>query len=230
VRRVREGLIDKMSMICSHYTGEAFDDPPRTATIESRLQNLVWCNDQALGGGHLVNAAVHAIDGALWVAGDTPPLYAMGASRINRLGAHGDSPDTYSVIYEFADGTILNHRSEHLTNQVGDGNFCGLTAYGKTGTMFGAYEGKTWIHGNKGGYRGGLVQDLSLVGLQRNIATFHECVTQGRCDNPTVPTAVTSTLATILAREACAAGGKVTWEEMLKANRKLEVDLTGLKS
>lgn len=229
VKRVHEGLIDKMSMICSHFTGEAFEDPPHTQTIESRLKNLVWCNDQALGGGHLVNAAVHALDAAVWVAGDKPPVRAMGCSRINRLDPHGDSPDTHSITYEFADGTILNHSCEHLKSQISDGNFCSLTAYGKTGTMFGAYEGRTWVHGNNGGYRGGKVENLSQVGLQRNLTTFHECVSKGLYDNPTVPTAVTSTLTAILGREAGAAGGTVTWDEMLKARKELKADLTGLK-
>ena len=229
VKRVHENAIGKLSMLRSHFTGEAFDDPPPGDTIESRLQNLVWCNDVELGGGHMVNAAVHAIDAACWVAGDRPPLCAMGLSRRNRPAPHGSSHDTYTVIYDFEGGPILNHQSEHLPHQVGDGNFCGLTAYGVDGTLFGGYDWKTWIHGNKTGYRGGQSKDLAQEGILRNIETFHAHVSAGICDNTTVPTAVNSTLTAILGREACLAGGTLTWDRMIETGRKVEADLRGLK-
>ena len=41
--------------------------------------------------------------------------------------------------------------------------------------------------------------------------------------------AIDSCLATILAREACLRKGRMTMEELLKENRRLEVNLAGLK-
>lgn len=229
VKRVHAGAIGKLSLLCSHYTGDAFKDPPKNKTIADRLQNLVWCNDMELGGGHMVNAAVHGIDAACWVAGDRHPASALGTARRNRPDPHGTSPDTHSVIYEFEDGLILSHQSEHLPNQVGDGNFCSLTAYGADGTMFGGYDWKTWIHGNKTGYRGGQSKDTAQDGIVRNLETFHKNVSGGICDNATVATALNSTLTAILGREAGLCGGRMTWDEMIKAGKKLEVDLTGLE-
>jgi len=37
-------------------------------------------------------------------------------------------------------------------------------------------------------------------------------------------------LATILGREAARRNAKVTWDEMIAENKKLEVDLTGLRA
>jgi hypothetical protein len=41
--------------------------------------------------------------------------------------------------------------------------------------------------------------------------------------------AIDSCLATILAREACLRKGTMTMDELLKENRRIEPDLTGLK-
>ena len=68
------------------------------------------------------------------------------------------------------------------------------------------------------------------AGAVRNIASFHQQITQGHFANETVRMGIDSCLATILAREACLRKGRMTMEELLKANRKLEVDLTGLKT
>jgi hypothetical protein len=48
-------------------------------------------------------------------------------------------------------------------------------------------------------------------------------------DNPTVQPSVNSTLATILGRQAARRNTRVTWDEMIRENEKLEVDFTGLK-
>lgn len=42
--------------------------------------------------------------------------------------------------------------------------------------------------------------------------------------------AIDSCLATILGREACLRKGRMTMDELLKANERLEVDLDGLKA
>ena len=56
-----------------------------------------------------------------------------------------------------------------------------------------------------------------------------ECITKGDCSNPTVKPSVDATLTTIMGRDAAAKQGTVTWDEMIKANKKVPVDLTGLK-
>jgi hypothetical protein len=63
----------------------------------------------------------------------------------------------------------------------------------------------------------------------RNIASFHQQITEGKFANETVRMAIDSCLATILGREACVRKGRMSMEEMLKENKRLEVDLSGLK-
>ena len=226
VRRCHEGLIGDMALLSSFYCSEGFSDPALTATIESRLQNLVWTNDIALGGGHFVNAGIHAIDAALWIANELP-VSAQGCTRITRKNPHGDSPDTDSLTYRFKSGLVLNHRGEHIRNT--HEFVCSCSAYGLEGYLETNYDGKAFVRGNRGGYPGGVVQDLYVDGIKRNLEYFRSNVIEGSYDNPTVMQGVNSTLASILGREAGLRGDLLTWDQMLTEGRKVEPDLSGLR-
>jgi predicted dehydrogenase len=227
IKRVHRGDIGKIGMLSSIYTDNGFSDPPKTATIESRLQNLIWTNDVALGGGMIVNCNIHAIDVALWLAGKKP-ISAMGSARVAKAYPNGDTNYLYSVTYEFEDGLILNHRGEHLDNRKGFSSNC--DAYCQDGFLETAYSGQVRMLGNKTGYRGGKVEDLYRQGAVRNIATFHKSIVNAIYDNPTLEPSVNSTLATILGRQAADSNSKVTWDQMIKGKERLEVDFTGLKA
>ncbi len=226
IKRTHNGLIGELGLLSSFYTDEAFPDPPKTGNIESRLQNLIWVNDVAIGGGQLVCAGIHAVDVALWIAG-AHPVSAVGCSRIARHDPHGDSADVYSVTYQFENGLILNHRGEHMRNT--HGFQCSCFAFGQDGYLETNYTGKVSIRGNKGGYRGGELTNLYVDGIKRNLDAFRHSIVNGVYDNPTVQPSIDSTLATILGREAARRNMKVTWDEMIGENKKLEVDLTGLR-
>ena len=228
VRRAHAGALGKIGMLSSFYTDEGFSDPPRTRTIASRLRRLVWVNDVDLGGGFLVNAGIHAVDVALWIAGK-PPLSAAGSARRGRANPHGDSHDLYSLTYQFEGGMILNHRGEHIRNRHGFS--CGCDAYGTGAHLTSSYTDKikTWIYGGKQQYRGGFVKDLYAAGARRNIDTFCKNITGRVYDNATVTPSVNSTLAAILGRDAGAANAPLTWSNLIKANRKIDLDLTGLQ-
>ncbi len=225
VKRCRDGIIGRVGLLSSVYCDEAFADPPKTKTIESRLQRLIWVNDIELGRGMLVNAGIHAVDLALWIAGDRPRR-AMGSARQVKADAHGETCDVYSVTYQFESGLVLNYRGEHLRNAHGFA--CRCTAFGQYGYMDTGYQGKTWIRGNQGGYKGGEVKDLYVQGIRRNIETFRRSIGEGVYDNPTVRPSVDSTLATILGRQAARGNTELTWEQMLRENKKYEADLSGL--
>ena len=227
IKRTHNGLIGEPGLLSSFYTDEAFPDPPKTGNIESRLKSLIWVNDIALGGGQLVCAGIHAVDVALWIAG-AHPISAVGCSRIARNNPHGDSADVYSVTYQFENGLILNHRGEHMRNT--HGFQCSCFAFGQDGYLETNYTGKVSIRGNKGGYRGGEITNLYVDGIRRNLDTFHNSIVNGIYDNPTVQPSIDSTLATILGREAAGRNTKVTWDEMIGENKKLEIDLTGLRA
>jgi predicted dehydrogenase len=227
VDRVRKGEIGALGMLSSLYTDESFSDPPLTETVESRLQHLIWVNDDALGGSYLVNAGIHAIDVALWVAGGTL-VSAVGASRVARNEPHGDSHDVYSVTYEFASGLILNHRGEHLKNRFSF--HCECMAYGQNGYLESGYSSNVAIYGGKKDWPGGQVKDLYVAGARRNIATFHDSIVNGNCANLTVQPSINANLAAMLGREAALRRTRLTWDEMIKESRRIEPDLRGLKA
>jgi len=135
------------------------------------------------GGGYRVNAGIHAIDVALPIEGQTP-VGATGMSRIVRADPHGDSHDIFSLTYEFQDGVIPNHRSEHLRNH--SDCRCECIAQGRDGGLDTSCTTRVRILGTHGGWHGGdVVVNLYLAGAERNIDTFHKSDTRGVCDNRT---------------------------------------------
>jgi myo-inositol 2-dehydrogenase/D-chiro-inositol 1-dehydrogenase len=227
VKRIHAGLIGRPAILHSYYLSAAFPDPPKTDTWESRLRRLTWCNDVVMGGGYHVNACIHAIDAALWAAGKTP-VSVTGASRVGRADPHGDSHDVFGLVYEFADGLILSHRAKHLTNPTA-GFRCGCEIHGDVGMAEIGYDGKVILRSGSSSYDGEVVK-LYEAGAVRNIASFYKSVTEGDASNPTVRRAVDGALTTILGREAALRRTRLTWDELLKENRRLEADLRGMKA
>lgn len=226
VRRIHEGALERVCAINSFYNDEGFADPAKTPTIESRLQQLIWVNDNDLGGGYFVNAGIHAIDTALWIA-NRPPVSAVGQAARTRRDPHGDSDDVFAITYDFGDGLICSHRGEHVHNL--NGFSCGCTVMGRGAFAETNYAGKAWLRGGKQAYKGGDVENLYEAGAVRNIAAFHKAVTEGDYSNPTLEPSINSNLAVILGRDACRKGRKITWDELLADKSRLDVDLSGLR-
>lgn len=228
-KRFRQDSIVRLGMVKSFYYGGYFDDRPLTKSIESRLRSLVWVNDVAIGGGYHVNACIHPIQAMMWVLGKTP-IAAAGISRIARTAPHGDSHDMYGITYEFADGLIWTHTGRHANGTTGPDDPLATCEFLGDAYMRIGYGGRAFIRGGPKHYPGGTIDDLYKAGAVRNIASFYQQITEGKCANETVRLGIDSCLATILGREACLRKGRMTMEELLKANHKLEVDLTGLKA
>ncbi len=225
VRRIRDGAIGPIMMVRTHYLAGTFSDPPLTDSIASRLRNLIWVNDIALGGGYHVNACIHGVDGGLWLR-DQRPVAATGMSRIGRSDPHGDSHDMFSICFEFADGTFMNHVGSHL-NSTFDVR---CVAYGQAGNAEIGYVGTGKINAAAAAYEGGEIEDLYRAGAVRNIAQFHNSIQAGDASNPTLDPSIRSTLATLLGRDAAARRTRLTMEELVRENRSIPVDLSGLKS
>jgi len=92
------------------------------------------------------------------------------------------------------------------------------------------YNGKAFVRGGSKHYGGGTVSNLYKAGAERNITLFYNNILQAKYENESVVRAVDGTLACILGREAALKGEKLTMTELLKENRKLEVNLKGLKA
>lgn len=224
VARVHAGDLGAVGLVVVNSGSEGFVDPPKTATIESRLRENIWVNDTELGCGYLGNYDIHAVDAALWLAG-AMPVSAMGASRLVRADPHGDSHDVYSVTFQFEGDMVMSLLAEHFRDTA-----LKLDAYahGTEGYAETRYWGKSWVHSNKRSFRGGEAESLYTDGIRRNLDAFHAAVLAGDASNPTVEPSIDSTLASILARDAAERRGLLSWDEMLKENRRREVDLSGL--
>ena len=225
--RVRAGALGPLAEIRTSGVAGGHDDPPRTATIESRMQHLTWDNDLALSGGYINAFDIHALDAAIWVLGRRP-VAASGASSICRPHPHGDSPDVCSLVYEYADGLVHNHFGEALPNSSaseGGGLMCHIA--GQSATALVAYAGKVSVRGGPRHYVG-TVDNLYLSGVERNIAEFYRNIVGGHFENLTVPRAVDGVLTVALGREAALRRAKLTMDDLLRENKRLEADLSGL--
>jgi len=226
-KRIRDGGLGRLGYVLSYGLSRTFDDPPRTETIESRLRRLVWVNDVAIGGDYIVNYDIHALDAALWVLGRRP-VAATGHSRICRPEPHGDGRDVCSVLYEFADGLIMNHQGQGLNNNATNRIACEF--YGTQANATISYRGKSLVQGGPRHIGPREVENLYRAGPERNIVEFHRCITEGRFANPTVGRAVDGCLTAILGREAAARHTRLTMDQIMAENKPLPVDLSGLRA
>ena len=179
-----------------------------------------------MGCDYLGNYDIHAIDAALWVIG-TRPTAASGVSRVARPDPHGDSHDVCSVLYEYSNGVVHDHVGQALKNFSTEDLSCRI--YGQTGNAYLTYWGKATFRSYDDAFNGE-VENLYEAGAVRNIAAFYQSVTEGQFANETVARSIDGALACILGREAAERKQRLTMEQVIKENRKLEVDLKGLKN
>jgi myo-inositol 2-dehydrogenase / D-chiro-inositol 1-dehydrogenase len=230
-KRLCKGGLGKLQMVFSvgNSGGGGFADPPLGATIESRLAGLVWVNDDALGCGYIGNFDIHSIDAVIWALGRRPvSAYARGGRC--RKDPHGDALDTYFVTYAFDDGLTWNHQSavgpthDWLKQGALEGSI-----QGSEGAARLSYWGKAYVRGGPKHYGGGAVTNLYDAGAKRNIAAFYQNVLAGNCGNETTQRSVDCTLTCILGREAARRGTLLTMDDVVKENRRLDINLKGLK-
>jgi predicted dehydrogenase len=226
VKRLAAPGFGKIARVSTVGNCHSFADPPKTATIESRLQHITWINDIALGCDYVGDYDIHALDAALWVIGQRP-IAASGASRICRPNPHGDAHDVCAVTFEYENGIVHDHFGQALPNYLPSDLSCRIS--GATGNAVLTYGGAAKLKSFDDAFNGEAT-NLYEAGAVRNIATFYENVTAGRFENPTVRRSVDGVLAAILGREAGERRTRLTMEQVLKENRKWEVDLKGMKS
>ncbi len=226
VKMIRGGEIGKVMALNTHYFAGQFGDPAKTANLADRFQSLIWCNDVVLGGGYHVNACIHGVDAGLWVANQRP-VACLGLSRVGRLNPHGDSHDIFELLFEFPDGLVMSHRGKHINNMLQFDVVCQVL--GQTGHAQVCYGGKSFVRGPENLYNGE-AQNVYEAGAVRNIAKFYQVVTDGNFSNDTVRRAVDGALTTILGREAGLRRTRLSWDQLLKENKRLTVDLSGLQA
>jgi predicted dehydrogenase len=184
---------------------------------EARLR--AWGLSRELSGDIITEQAIHALDVASWILGeDAISAYGRGGLKSRKMGTCWDY---FAVMYRFSQDVVLSFHCK----QGGDDSFGGIlcTVWGTDGGIDTHYGGEVSIRG-KAPYAGGKTSDIYWGGVAKNIADFYENITKGRYENMTVEPSVRSVLTSILGRNAAYKGREMTWDEMLKANEKLEAD------
>ncbi len=224
--RIQAGGLGKLAHMASIGFAGRWREPARGATIENLLRGGAWLSDIALSGDSIVSYDIHCIDAAVWVIGQRA-VAASGASQIARPNPKGDYRDAACVVFECADGLMWSHRCQAIKNN--EDSIILATFHGMLANAQVNYWGKSFVRGGPKHYVGN-VKSLYDQGAKANIADFHKSIVEEKFDNPTVQRAVDGTLTAILGREAAARRTRLTMDELLKENKRLEVDLDGLKA
>jgi myo-inositol 2-dehydrogenase / D-chiro-inositol 1-dehydrogenase len=209
--------------------GGSRPDLPRGKTIEPWLYHSVWDNHIAMGGGFIVSYDIHAIDAAVWLLGQRP-VSAIGEASLNRPNPYSDSPDVISVVYRYADGLVHEHTGMGLANGTPGELRCRV--YSPTARATVGYENKVFYQRRGQDAVADTIDHKYMydMGPVQNVADFYTGVTEGHYENPTVRRAVDGCLTCILGREAALRRTRVTMDELLAENKRLDLDLTGLRA
>jgi len=222
MRRVHAGDLGELVSVYAFYPwGGGGHDAVLTGP-ESYLLN--WYQSMELSGCCIVEQDVHALDVATWVT-NADPLYAAGLGG-RKIRKNGDIYDHYNVTYAFPGNVTLQFASVKFIPGVRDEIVC--KAWGTKGTLETDYFGDVCIRGVNP-YEGGNCADNYWSGAVTNAKEFAEQIIAGDVSNPTVAPSVRSNLTAILGRDATRQGRLLTWDDMMRANVKLEMKLDGLK-
>jgi predicted dehydrogenase len=228
--RILAGDLGKLVYVCSYGVANRWPEAEAKTPREEYLRHSKWIYHTALAANSCVSFDIHSIDTAMWVIGRRPAV-ATGFSARSRAGAFLDGCDVVQTVLHFDDGLIWTHQHQSLTNQCTLTNEGGLVTkvHGTDASATLTYWGKAMVRGGPKSFAR-TVENLYPAGIKRNVAQFYADLTGGNFTNPTVARSVESNLAAILIREAAVRGTRLTMDELLKENKKLEFDTTGFKA
>ncbi len=228
MKRVHEGAIGRIAFAETYYHCDRLRlrGPPET-TPEGRLRN--WLFDIALSGDIITEQNIHTLDVLSWVMRGQPPIHAFGTCGRKVRVDVGDTHDYYTLHFLYPDHVGATFSSRQFEGHGSKPDGIVVRVFGDQGVLETAYGGNVLIRG-KNFWRGGASPGIYKEGAVANIAEFRRCILHRDTSNPTVEPSVHSNLLTILGREAAWTGEVVTWEALLKNQRRLEFDLRSLKA
>jgi myo-inositol 2-dehydrogenase / D-chiro-inositol 1-dehydrogenase len=218
---VRRGDIGDLVMVESYYPwrGGGRGAPPSSPA--ERLRS--WYYVLELSGDFIVEQSIHALDVATWIV-DADPIRAVGMGG-RKVRPPGSIYDHFVLRYDFPGDLAMSFTCIQAIPEVRDE--IRARAFGAEGVIDTDYYTGVVLRG-KEAYRGD-EPNLYTTGTEVNIREFHQFIAAGQCDNPTVGPSVRSNLTAVLGREAGYRRGEVTLAELLREDRRLEPDLSGLK-
>lgn len=222
LQMVRDGDIGKIVMGEAHYPWRGGGRTVPPAAPEEQMRS--WYNVLPLSGDFIVEQSIHSLDVATWIL-DADPIRAIGTGG-QKLRPKGSIWDHFAVLYYFPDNVPLSFTCIQTIPEMKDE----ITArvYGSAGYIQTDYYSDVWVRG-KDFYKGSN-PELYTSGAKVNIREFHQFVTEGKFDNPTVAPSVRSNLTAVLGREAGYAQGEIALADLIKEGKQLHPNLAGLKA
>lgn len=223
IKQVHEGAIGKLVLGEALYpwSGGGRGEPPKTP--EQQLRS--WYFVLPLSGDFIVEQSIHSLDVATWII-NADPIRARGVGG-HRVRPANSIYDYFALQYTFPGDLMLSFTCIQSIPFVKDE--IRARVYGSEGIIDVDYFGNVYMRGREASVRatmGNLYTDGTIV----NISEFHAAILKGDCANPTVAPSVRSNLTAILGREAAYRGVELTLDALIKEGKKLEPDLTGLKT
>lgn len=216
--KIKEGLIGKPVCGQAYYYAGRLGAQAKPGSETARLRN--WVFDIALSGDIIVEQNIHALDVACWFLQGHPVKAAGTGGRKARTDV-GDCWDHFVVTYWYPDDVLLDFSSGQFTQGYDD--IC-CRIYGSLGTVDSHYGGLVNIRAKTGGYRGGQTAAIYKEGAVANIKRFADSILAAK-PIQNIQESAESTLTSILGRTAAYEGRTVTWDEIIKANKKLDAKL-----
>ncbi|MBN1346046.1 MAG: Gfo/Idh/MocA family oxidoreductase, partial [Phycisphaerae bacterium] len=218
-KRVHAGDIGKCVLAQVAYHGGRLR--PKTdlkdTSDAARLRN--WVFDIALSGDIIVEQNIHVIDVANWYL-QSHPIKAYGTGGRKVRTEVGDTWDHFVVTFWYPNDVLADFESTQFSKGYSD--LC-TRVFGANGVVDSHYGGHVSIKGDKP-YKGGETGNMFTTGTITNIKNFAASIADGKPMNNTAES-VDTNLTCILGRIAAHENRTVTWDEMIKANQKIEVKL-----
>ena len=213
IRRIHRGDIGKVVAAQLYYNGGGGGGKkPEVENDEFRIRHHFQY--LSLSGGILNDQAIHVIDICREVL-QANPLYAFGqSSDAGRKFEYGDTHTNYQAIYKYPND--VNVSVQQICVGQATGGVC-ARFFGENGTAEANYSGGVFITGpNK--WDSGANNALSDADVLKG-KSFIDSIVSGNYINQ-IEDGCNTTLAAILAREACFEGKKVTWKEIANGKQR----------
>jgi predicted dehydrogenase len=232
VKRIQQGDIGDVlnAHLCYLSTHSDVGNIEGMSYDEARIRNQY--NFQALSGGTMLDQSIHMLDVCNWTL-QKHPLNAIGTGGRDESQKFGDTWRHYQVLYQYP-GINVSLMATQFGTHFGD--VC-AKFIGTKGTAEAHYSGGVFISGDNpwdsGVVRcgsaepteeqrkaGAFLSSLQDADANKEIAFIHS-IESGNYLNETRPGAE-SALTAILGREAAIAGERITWEELVFSNERLD--------
>lgn len=221
---MEEGLIgDVTSIYATYYSGHSkphIDPSERTegmSDIEWQIRN--WYNYTWLGGGGLVEQAVHSVDKIGWVMGDTSPIRCRATGGLAAPQAGGNIFDHYHLAFEYPGNVWC-----HLASRKTPGCFNENADYvrGTEGTLVIGRGGDPYIEDNDGNvvwrYRKPRSGEPNMYQVEHD--ELFKSIRSGEFINDG-PRMMHSSMMAIMGRMSSHTGQEITWEQAMAAREDL---------